>query len=286
MQSLSLRLKDMQAAIYDLQASITSGSLGGDGSSSSSFDLGKVSVRPVEYTNGTESNVMVEKEDDILYFKFTLPKPIDDPQKWGVLGADSICEHGVMTIALDSTAQDRFTIPEPINSEPVILFLNNGKAFVEDQNNTTKINAPFHVTRQNDKATVQWRPASAPFYLSTGYASANYLYIYYGRSTNAFLQVRELINVKKISNNSFYLSNKPNDYEVQVVINGISYYEYSQTRTIIDGTMEPAYGQPEFRVNRTTGQVIWNPEGAGFNIDGNLSGYITVLYRTKVVRSN
>jgi len=290
MESLSLRLKHMQEEIHNIESSIQGGSIGGGVSGgppgSSTFDLGKVSVRPVEYIDGTESRVNVEQEDDMLYFKFSLPRPIDDPQEWGVLGADSVCDHGVMTVVLDSSSQDRFAIPEPINSEPVILFLNNGKAFVEDQNNTTKTNAPFVVDRQSSNAIVRWRPASAPFYLSAGYSGANYLYIYYGRSSNAFLQVREKINVTSISDNSFYLSREPNDYEVQVIINGISYYEYSQTRTIIDGVESPTLGTPEFTVNRTARKVIWNKNGAGFDIDNNLSGYITVLYRTKIVRSS
>lgn len=284
MESLSLRLKHMQSAIHDIESSIQGGSIGGGGSSSgsSTFDLGKVSVRPVVYTSGTESDVRVDKEDDILYFQFTLPRPIDDPQKWGILAADSICEHGVKTVALTSYSQTEFSIENQINDEPVILFLNNGKAFIEDRNSTTNRNAPFTVSRTDNK--IRWSPANAPFYLTQGEANADYLYIYYGISSNSFLQVREKISVDTISNNTFNLTREPDTHEVEIVINGISYYEYAQTRTIIDGAMTPAFGDPDFTVYRTTKRIVWNPTSAGFNIDNSLSGYITVLYRTRIAR--
>lgn len=78
---------------------------------------------------------------------------------------------------------------------------------------------------------------------------------------------REVIDISSISDNSFTLSKVPDSSMVIIVINGVLYFEENN----------------DFTVNRTSSpvSVIWNTEITGFEIDNNLSGYISVFYNEK-----
>lgn len=75
---------------------------------------------------------------------------------------------------------------------------------------------------------------------------------------------KESIVISTIDNNSFYLNKKPNLTPVTVIINGVSYFE----------------DEGDFVVNRTVSPaaVLWNSDKTGFNIDKELTGYMTAIY--------
>lgn len=82
--------------------------------------------------------------------------------------------------------------------------------------------------------------------------------------TGTGVKQRESIDISSIENNSFYLNGKPNLMPVTVIINGVSYFEEEN----------------DFTVNRTVSPavVLWNSEVTGFNIDNELTGYVTAIY--------
>ena len=281
MLSLSLLVQQIQQKLEDLQRQINGGAssaVSSDTSASagslSTVDLSNIQVRPhIFYTDDLPS-VELEKEDNNIFFKFTLPRPIENAERFGVIVAETMAEERVQIVPLQ--VNDTYSITLDARPMfPVTIFV-GGYSYIEVYKDSPNIAvAPFTVDRVNKVIT--WRNSNAQRALNTSLAS--YAFVLYKVAVTTET-VKHRINISTlITNNSFALPSVPTNDEVIIIINGIYYHEL--TDVYLPGT---SVGRKQFTVLRTARPVVinWDADVTGFSLNSSLTGYLDVLYKIQI----
>lgn len=281
MLSLSLIVQQIQLQIAEIQRRLNLG----EGTTSeqtdstqqsvtNNFDLSNIKVRPrIFYTDDLPS-VELEQEGNNIFFKFTLPRPIDSAERFGVIVAEAMTEDRVQVVPLKTSELQSI----PLNDKPVfpVMIFVGGYSYVEAYKDSPRSAvAPFIVDRENKK--IIWYSANARRALKSDLA--DYAFILYKVAVTTET-VRHRIDISTlITNNSFILPSIPTNDEVTIIINGIYYHE--KTDIYLPGT---SVARRQFMVQRTTNPAViyWNSDVTGFSLNSSLTGYIDVLYKIQI----
>lgn len=282
MLSLSLLVQQMQLQLAEIQrrldagegTSTQTGSTTPSAETVSSFDLSNIKVRPRIFYTDEYPTVELEQEDNNIFFKFTLPRPIDSAERFGVIVAETMTEDRVQVVPLKTSEIKSI----PLNDKPVfpVIVFVGGYSYVEAYKDSPRSAvAPFIVDRENKK--ILWYSTNARRALKNDLAECAFILYKVAVTTET---VRHRIDISTlITNNSFTLPSVPTNDEVTIIINGIYYHE--KTDIYLPGT---SVARRQFMVQRTTTPAViyWNSDVTGFSLNSNLTGYIDVLYKIQI----
>lgn len=252
MLSLSLMLKELQQKVTNLE-------IGGVGTLE--FDTSKVKIGTVSYHDGNPT-INTRYVDGSVYFDFVLTNPITDAKKFGTVVVNSIIHHVIDRIPLTSVPKTTFTLTEKPNECPIVITV-GGFSYHE----TKSSDDIFEVDRERKQVT--WYTAKSGITLDSDLADT--IYVSYEVSDSVSKQ-RENIDISHIIDNSFSITQKPNDTSVVIYINGVAYFEDNNDFTVNRSAAADAAAVP----------IIWNSDVTGFSLDSSLTGYITVLYEIDI----
>ena len=165
MLSLSLIVQQIQLQIAEIQRRLNSGESTvseqtdtTQQSVTNNFDLSNIKVRPrIFYTDDLPS-VELEQEGNNIFFKFTLPRPIDSAERFGVIVAEAMTEDRVQVVPLKTSELQSI----PLNDKPVfpVMIFVGGYSYIEAYKDSPRSAvAPFIVDRENKK--IIWYSANA-----------------------------------------------------------------------------------------------------------------------------
>ena len=254
MLSLSLMLKELQQKVTNLE-------IGGVGTLE--FDTSKVKIGTVTYHDG-KPTINTRYVDGSVYFDFVLTNPITDAKQFGTIVVNSMLHHVIDRIPLTSVPKTTFTLTEKPNECPIVITV-GGFSYHE----TKSSDDIFEVNR--DLKQVTWYTSKSGITLDSELADT--IYVSYEVSESVSKQ-RENIDISQIVDNSFAITQKPNNTSIIIYINGVAYFEDNNDFTV---------NRTAILDSNTTGiPVIWNTENTGFSLDSSLTGYITVLYEIDI----